>query len=216
MFCSICNWAHSSLLNLDVKWGSWSKMILWGIPKCGNMWVAYSVAMPSESMSFLQGWNFAALVQLWSIMVRIKLYPFEGGRSTIRSHVMVSKGCAFGLMVIGYIGILGFVVFDFVSWHFGHPLTYCVTNLFMSSHQYSCSIVWSVFEILGCPAVMWSWYVATSSLLKASFATMTMRPWWVQRPKGACVSPLGFARWRFLLGGLSGPVGDVLPKRIDL
>ena len=55
---------HSSLLNLDVKWGSRSEMILQGILKCGNTCVAYKAAMPSESMSFLQGRNIAALVQL--------------------------------------------------------------------------------------------------------------------------------------------------------
>ena len=79
------------------------------------------------------------------------------GKSTMRSHAMVSKGCAFGLTMIGYVGILGFVVFDLVSWHFGHPFMYCVMNLFISGHQYSCSMAKSVFEIPGCPAVMWSW-----------------------------------------------------------
>jgi hypothetical protein len=157
MFWSICNLAHSSLLNLDVKRGSQSEIILWGIPKCGNTCMAYNAAMPSELMSFLQGRNIVALVQSWSIMVRIESYPFERGRSTMRSHAMVSKGCAFGLTVIGYIGILGFVVLDLVSWHFGHPLMYCVMNLFMSGHQYSCSMAKSVFEIPGCLAVMWSW-----------------------------------------------------------
>ena len=63
MFWSICSWAHSSLLNLDVKQGSQSEMILWGIPKCGNTCVAYNTVMPSESKSFLQGRNIVALVQ---------------------------------------------------------------------------------------------------------------------------------------------------------
>ena len=124
MFCSICSWAHSSLLNFDVKRGSRSKMILQGIPKCGNMCVAYKVAISAESMSFLQGRNIAALVQSWSVMVRIESYPFGGGKSVMRSHAMVSKGCAFGFVIMGCIGILGFVVFDLVSWHFGHPFTY--------------------------------------------------------------------------------------------
>ena len=157
MFCSIVSRAHSSLLNLDVKCGSQSKMILQGIPKCGNMCVVYRVVMPSESMSLLQGRNMAALVQLWSVMVRIELYPFEMGRSIIRSHAIVLNGCALGLVVIGYVRILGFVVLDLVSWHLGHPLTYCVMNLFMSGHQYSCLMAKSVFEIPRCPAVMWTW-----------------------------------------------------------
>ena len=157
MLCSICSWAHSSLLNFDVKHGSQSEMILQGMPKCGNTFVVYNVAIPSESMSFLQGRNIATLVQSWSVIVRIELYPFEGGRSVMRSHVMVSKGYAFGLVMIGYVRILGFVIFDLVSWHFGHPFMYCVMNFFMSGHQYSCSMAKSVFEIPGCPAVMWLW-----------------------------------------------------------
>ena len=64
IFGSICSWVQSSLLNFDVKRGSWSEMILRGILKCGNTCVAYRVAMPSESMSLLQGRNMAALVQL--------------------------------------------------------------------------------------------------------------------------------------------------------
>jgi hypothetical protein len=153
IFCSICSCAHSSLLNFDTKHGSRSKMILWGMPKCGKTCVAYSVAIPTESMSFLQGRNIAALVQSWSVIVRIESCPFERGRSVIRSHAMVSNGCALGLTVIGYVGILGFVVFDLVSWHLGHPFMYCVMNFFMSGHQYSCSMAKSVFEIPGCPAV---------------------------------------------------------------
>ena len=154
MFCSICSCTHSSLLNFDTKRGSQSEMILQGIPKCGNTCVAYKVAMPSESMSFLQGRNIAALEQLWSVMVRIESYPLERGRSTIRSHVMVLKGCAFSFVIIVYVGILNFVVFALVSWHLRHPLTYWVMNLLMSGHQYSYSMVKSVFEIPGCLAVM--------------------------------------------------------------
>ena len=127
------------------------------VKKCGNMCVAYNAAIPSESMVCLQGRKIAALVQAWSVMVRMESYLFEGGKSTMRSYAMVSKGCAFGLVMMGYIETLGFVVFALVSWHLGQPLTYCVTNLFMSGHQYSCLIVKSVFEIPGCLAVMWSW-----------------------------------------------------------
>ena len=107
---------------------------------------------------------------------------------------MVSKGCAFGFVVIGYVGILAFVVSDLVSWHLGHPLTYWVTNLFMSGHQYSCSTAYKVFEIPGCPAVTWSWWLATISLLKASFATTTIRPCRVHSPVADRVSPFGFCQ----------------------
>jgi hypothetical protein len=157
IFCSICSWVHSSLLNLDVKRGSRSKIILLGMLKCGNTCVAYNVAIPSESMSFLQGRNIATLVQSWSVIVRIESCLLERGRLVMRSHAMVSNGCVFGLTVIRYVRILGFVIFDFVSWHFGHPFMYCVMNCFMSSHQYSCSRAKIVFEIPGCPAVMWLW-----------------------------------------------------------
>ena len=70
---------------------------------------------------------------------------------------MVLNGYALGLTMIRYVGILGFVMFDLVSWNFGHPFIYCVMNFFMSGHQYSCSMAKSVFEIPGCPAVTWLW-----------------------------------------------------------
>ena len=64
----------------------------------------------------------------------------------------------------------------------------------MSGHQYSCSTACKVFEIPGCPAVMWSWWLATTSLLKASFATTTIRPCRVHSPVAARVSPFGFCQ----------------------
>ena len=90
-------------------------------------------------------------------MVRIESCSFERGRSVMRSHAIVSNGHTLDLTVIGYVGTFGFIVFDFVSWHLGHPFMYCMMNFFMSGHQYSCSMAKSVFEIPGCPAVTWSW-----------------------------------------------------------
>ena len=64
----------------------------------------------------------AALVQSWSVMVRMESYSCDGGRSTMRSRVIISKGKALAFVVMGYTGILGFVVLLLVCWQTAHPL----------------------------------------------------------------------------------------------
>ena len=91
MFCSICNWVHSSLLNFDVKRRSRSEMILQGIPKCRNMCVVYRVVIPSESMSLLLGRNIAALVLLRFLFLFPYIQcPLQGLNSST-THVRTGK-----------------------------------------------------------------------------------------------------------------------------
>ena len=57
----------------------------------------------------LQGMATAILVQSWSVMVKIKLYPPDSGNLTIKSIAIVWKGSASAIGVIGYRGA-------FVAW----------------------------------------------------------------------------------------------------
>jgi hypothetical protein len=52
-------------------------------------------------MALLQGMNLTALVQLWSVTVRIKSYPWERGSLVMKSTVIILKGLASGN---GYMG----------------------------------------------------------------------------------------------------------------
>jgi nitrate reductase NapE component len=52
----------------------------------------------------------AALVQLWSVIIRIESKPSDLGRSTMRSMAMFSNGALFHSVAMGKVGIFGFVV----------------------------------------------------------------------------------------------------------
>ena len=61
----------------------------------------------------------------WLTTVRILSYPFNVGRSMIKSIVIVSHGPS-GILV-GFSGTLtGGCIF--VVWHVAHPLMYALTN----------------------------------------------------------------------------------------
>ena len=91
------------------------------------MWVAYSWATPSESMVSLQGRKIAALVQLWSVIIKIVSCPLDSGSFTMKSIAMVWKGRVSGSAVIRFRG--GWFGFGFVLviWHVAQPLMYSVT-----------------------------------------------------------------------------------------
>ena len=75
-------------------------------------------------MVLLQGDKMIAL--LWqSMTVRMLSYPFDVGRSVMKSIVIVSHGPS-GISV-GFSGTLtgGRI---FVVWHVAHPLMYALTN----------------------------------------------------------------------------------------
>ncbi len=56
---------------------------------------------PSVVIVSLQGIKMAALLHLWSVMVRIVSYPYDLGNLTMKSIVITSKGSASLLVVIG-------------------------------------------------------------------------------------------------------------------
>ena len=67
------------------------------------------------SIDLLHGRNIDALVQLWSVMVRMLLYPYDGGSFMMRSTTIFLNGVAMLFVVIGYIGGLALVVFTLLA-----------------------------------------------------------------------------------------------------
>ena len=59
------------------------------------------MATPSESMVSLQGRKIDALEQSVSVIVRMVLYPPDGGSLVMKSSAMVSNGHAFSMGAIG-------------------------------------------------------------------------------------------------------------------
>jgi hypothetical protein len=62
------------------------------------------VATPSESIVSEQGRKMDAFEQSVSVMVRIVLYPPDGGNFVMKSSAIVSNGHAFSAGVIGKSG----------------------------------------------------------------------------------------------------------------
>jgi len=92
----------------------------------------------------LQGERMIALL-CQSMTVRMLLYPFDVGRSVMKSIVMVSHipyGISLGLSGTLTGGLI------FVVWQTAHPLMYALTNSVILGHQYSCVINLMVFH---CP-----------------------------------------------------------------
>ena len=69
------------------------------------------VAVSSDMMASLQGINSATLVQSWSVMVRIELYPWDGGKFVMKSTAMTLNRVASGFGKIGCSGVLVGLVF---------------------------------------------------------------------------------------------------------
>src|SRR5258708_802859 len=87
---------HSSHVNLDANRGSRSLMILDGSPYLRNTCRRYKAAVSSADISSRQGMNTAALVQSWSVTVRMESLPFDSGSLVMKSRAMVSNGSASG------------------------------------------------------------------------------------------------------------------------
>ena len=74
----------------------------------------YSFATSSAEIDLLHGKNSAALVQSWSVIVRIVSYPPLLGSLVIKSRAIVPKGVDGCFGVIGFIGGFGWFVFGLV------------------------------------------------------------------------------------------------------
>ena len=69
-------------------------MIFLGSPKRLKTCVKYNPATSSTEIVLLQGMKITAFEQLWSVIVSMESYPFEGGNLTMKSIATVSKGNA--------------------------------------------------------------------------------------------------------------------------
>jgi hypothetical protein len=104
--------------------GPWSEIIALGKPVHFQTLSISSWLVCSVVMVLLQGDRM--IVLLWQLMtMRILSYPFDVGRSVMKSIVIVSYGPS-GISV-GFSGTLtGGCIF--VVWHVAHPLMYALMN----------------------------------------------------------------------------------------
>ena len=92
IFCEIPRSWHCSRVNIVLNLGSLSLMTHEGSPNQLKTCLRYSWAVPSAVTSSLQGINTDAFIQLWSVMVRMELHPFDSGSFVIKSKAIVSNG----------------------------------------------------------------------------------------------------------------------------
>src|SRR5271170_6407851 len=111
-------------------------------------------------MVLVHGASMIVLVHLF-VHTRIVSYPFEGGRSVMKSMVIVSNGVS-GISVGCRGSLVGWVMF-LVSWHVAQPLTKFLTKMDMPGHQ---KLHWTISSVLyrpGCPKIGGSWHDLTTS-----------------------------------------------------
>ena len=92
MFWQIWRERHSLLANFEVNRVSQSEIIFLGTPNLGYMYWRYSPATPSAVTVSWQGMKMAALLQLWSVIVKIVLYFPDFGNFVMKSMDTVWKG----------------------------------------------------------------------------------------------------------------------------
>jgi hypothetical protein len=123
-FCLISSFLQSSYVTCVANCGPWSEIIALGKPVHFQTLSTSNWLVCSAMIVLLQGDRMIAL--LWqSMTVRMLSYPFDVGRSVMKSIVIVSHGPS-GILV-GFSGTLtgGHI---FVVWHVAHPLMYALTN----------------------------------------------------------------------------------------
>ena len=92
IFWRIWRESHSSLVNFEVNRVSQSEIIFFGIPNLGYTYRRYNPATPSAVIVSWQGMKMAALLQSWSMIVKIVSYFPDFGNFTIKSMDTVWKG----------------------------------------------------------------------------------------------------------------------------
>src|SRR6266702_3921215 len=94
MFCVVPVALHSPRMKREANFRSLSLMNLSGSPNRGNTCWTIRPAVSSAVILSLHGMKRAALVQSWSVTVRIASYPCEMGNLVMKSNATVSKGIA--------------------------------------------------------------------------------------------------------------------------
>ena len=124
--------------------GPQSEIIAKGKPVRFHILSRSSWLVSTAVIFLLQGERIIALL-CRSMTVRILSYPFEVGRSVMKSIVMVSHiPCGISLGLSGT--LTGGLIF--VVWQTAHPLMYALMNSVIPGYQYSCVISSMVFH---CP-----------------------------------------------------------------
>ena len=123
-FCLIPSFLQSSCITCAANCGPWSEIITLGKLVHFQTLSTSTWLVCSAIMVLLQGDRMIALLW-WSTTVRILLYPFDVGRSVIKSIVIISHGPS--EISVGFSSTLtgGRI---FVVWHVAHPLMYILTN----------------------------------------------------------------------------------------
>jgi hypothetical protein len=127
-FCLILSFLQSSCVTYVANCGPRSEIIILGKLVRFQTLSISSWLVCSAIMVLLQGDKMIAL--LWqSMTVRMLSYPFDVGRSVMKSIVIVSHDPS-GILV-SFSGTLtgGYI---FVVWHIAHPLMYVLTNSVIS------------------------------------------------------------------------------------
>ena len=124
---------HSSWVILAANWGPLLEMIWQGSPTLRHTLFRMSSDVSSAVTVLLHGERMIALLKRSTVTKR-ESYPFDCGRSVMKSMVMVCQ--TFAGMLFGCRGttIFGRV---FVVWHNAHPSTNSFTKVDIPGHQYS-------------------------------------------------------------------------------
>src|ERR1700744_6256139 len=98
----------------------------------------------------------AALLQSWSVIVRMVSYLPDFGSFVMKSIAIVWNGSPFTGAMGNIGGFKGWVLI-LLALQAAHPLTYCLASWFMFGHQKSHFISSFLLPIPGCPADGVSW-----------------------------------------------------------
>ena len=145
------SFSHISHITFDANWGPLSDMTFLGRPVHFHTWLMYNCDVSSAMIVLLHGANIVALLR-WSTTTSSELYPFDVGRSVMKSMVIISH-ISVGIL-LGFRGtwVLGH---DFVDWQTAQPSMYSRTKVDMPGHQYSRDTSSYVFQRPGCPVARW-------------------------------------------------------------
>ena len=121
--CSILSPFMNAFIDLAMIQGSQSDMTLSGMPYHLNRLLVRSLAISSESASFVVGTNIILFVSPWSTMDKIELFPCDLGRFMIRSIEIWGNGQLFFAAGIPCSGGLNGWQFILYFWQFSHPFT---------------------------------------------------------------------------------------------